>query len=333
MQQIYPKRPVSGRAILPGEAPQFRLVSGVPMSRRRRIHVSGGFYHVTLRGNHRQAIFRDAADRSALDAIVRGAGDRTGTKVVAYCWMGNHIHLVVQVAERALGQFMQVVGSRYARYLQRQTGTTGHLFERRYHAVVVRDDRQLLDVVRYVHLNPVRAGLVASPADYKWSSHRCYLGVVDVPWIHPQAVLAPLGSGVAEVRQVFAGFCGEAVRAPECMAATRELLARQVPVDQCHGERRRPDHHTFDQIVAGVCNRANVPEHRLAAPGKSHVLSALRAEIAVRTVDAGAASLTEVARRFNRDLSSVARAATRWRQTRGSGNCQMPNPVPLEGFT
>jgi putative transposase len=310
------------------------LVRGLAMSRRRRVHIRGGYYHVTLRGNHRQEIFRDPADRSALDAIARGASERTGARVIAYCWMTNHIHMVVQVDLQPLGDLMQIIGSRYARYLQRRCGTTGHLFERRYHDVLVNRQEQLLHVVRYVHLNPVRAMLVTAPGEYPWSSHRCYVGLVDVPWLHPDTVLRPLAPGPVEARQVFGRFCGEAVRSPEAMDMAREILAERVVDDAVSAmprptPRGRPGRNV-DEIVASVCRQAGVREEQLAEPGKSHILSRLRAEIAVTATREGAATLTDIARRFNRDLSSITKAATRWRRMQGSANAQMPNPVPLK---
>jgi len=300
------------------------------MSRRRRVHIPGGYYHVTLRGNHRQDIFQDPADRSALDAIARGACERTGARVIAYCWMTNHIHLVVRVDLQPLGDLMQIIGSRYARYLQRRCGTTGHLFERRYHAVLLIRQEQLLHVVRYVHLNPVRAGMVAAPGDYPWSSHRRYVGVVDGPWLHPDAVLGPLAPGSIEARQVFARFCGEAVQTPEVMDIAREFLAERVVDDVVSVANQRRPGRTVDEIVATVCHRAGVREEHLAEPGKSRILSRLRAEIAVTATLEGAATFTEIAQRFNRDLSSITKAATRWRRLQGNANAQMPNPVPLK---
>ncbi|MBL8200170.1 MAG: transposase [Chromatiales bacterium] len=300
------------------------------MSRRRRVHIPGGHHHVTLRGNHRQAIFHDPADRSVLDAIVRGACERTGVQVLAYCWMTNHIHLVAQVDRQPLGDLMQIIGSRYARYLQRRGGTTGHLFERRYHAVTVTRQDHLLHVVRYVHLNPVRAGLVVTPGDYLWSSHRCYLGQTELPWVYPATVLRALAPAWPEARHAFARFCGEALSDPNCMATARNLLSAPPVRDSQVAERPLRSGRSLDEIIVAVCCRAGVAEQHLAAPGKSHMLSALRTEIAILATDEGVASLTDVARRFNRDLSSIARAATRRRRTQGSRNAQMPNPVPLK---
>ena len=300
------------------------------MSRRPRLHRPGGYYHVTLRGNHRQDIFRDPADRSMLDAIVRSASERTGARVLAYCWMTNHLHMVVQVEREPLERLMQPIGSKYARYLQRATDTTGHLFERRYHAVLVTHEHQLLHVVRYVHFNPVRAGLVAAPGDYLWSSHRQYLGQTARSWVYPEAVLKILAVDGVQARLAFAEFCGEALRSPECLAIARAALSHHPTPGRPVAAPTPGTTRTLDEIIAEVCGRSGVSESLLATPGKGHTLSALRGEIAGRAASDGIASITEVARRFNRDVSSLSRAASRWRRTRSSGSCQMPNPVPLE---
>ena len=300
------------------------------MSRRPRLHRPGGYYHVTLRGNHRQDIFRDPADRSTLDAIVRSASERTGARVLAYCWMTNHVHLVVQVDCQPLDRLMQPVGSKYARYFQRGTGTTGHLFERRYHAVLVNHEHQLLHVVRYVHFNPVRAGLVAAPGEYPWSSHRQYMGLIDRTWVYPDGVLGLLASDREQARHAFAKFCGEALKSPECMVAARNVLYSRATSGQPIAAQDSRPMRALDDVIAEVCGRSGISESLLAAPGKGHMLSALRGEIAGRAASERIASITEVARRLNRDVSSLSRAASRWRQTRSSGSCQMPNPVPLE---
>jgi REP element-mobilizing transposase RayT len=106
------------------------------MGRPPRVHATGAFYNATLRGNHRQAIFRDDGDRERLDEVVAAAVERYDASLHAYCWMTNHVHLLVRVAEAPLGRVMQVMAARYARQFQRSIPTSGHLFERRYHAEV-----------------------------------------------------------------------------------------------------------------------------------------------------------------------------------------------------
>jgi putative transposase len=119
--------------------------------------------HVTARGNHRQDIFFKHADRQLLDEIMSEALERSGARIHAYCWMTNHVHLLVQVGERPLGRLMQQVGARFARTIQKELRTTGHLFENRYHALLVDVDNYFLELLRYIHLNPVRAHIVSLP--------------------------------------------------------------------------------------------------------------------------------------------------------------------------
>ena len=178
-------------------------------------------------------------------------------------------------------------------------------------------------------MNPVRAGLVTSPGDYPWSSHRCYLGTLAKPWVDADAVLASLASERGEAQRAFAEFCGEAVRRPECMDVARDMLGRSAPTDASPGETSHKPLETLEQIVREVCECHGVSEARLMAQGKNHWLSAVRAEIAVRATAEGVASLGVVARRLNRHTSSLARAAARWRRTHSSAECNTTNPVPL----
>jgi REP element-mobilizing transposase RayT len=136
------------------------------MPRQRRIHVSGGLYHAVLRGNHRQAIFGASDDYLCFEEIVARAFERYGASLFAYCWMTNHVHLAIRIAEAPLGSVMGIVATRYARAKQRAAATTGHLFERRCRARLVDADRYLLALVRYVQLNPVRARMVADPREF-----------------------------------------------------------------------------------------------------------------------------------------------------------------------
>ena len=180
------------------------------MPRRRRLHVPGGLYHAVLRGNHRQAIFGGDDDYLCFEEIVAGALDRYGASLFAFCWMTNHVHLAIRIAEAPLGVVMSIVASRYARAKQRPLATTGHLFERRYRARVVDADRYLLALVRYIHLNPVRACMVTDPRDYRWSSHRAYLGAPCPGWLRIEPVLDVLGTSAGAARAAYQRFMNEA---------------------------------------------------------------------------------------------------------------------------
>ena len=153
------------------------------MPRPPRLHIPGGYYHVMLRGNHREPLFTDAADRVALNDIVADVLQQLGARIHAFCWMTNHLHVLIQVGDRPLGKIMQRIAMRYSKHRHRRLATRGHLFERRYKALLVDVDAYFLTLLRYIHLNPVKARMVRDPADYPWSSHRAYLGEARIPWL------------------------------------------------------------------------------------------------------------------------------------------------------
>ena len=153
------------------------------MPRPPRVHVDGGFYHTTLRGNHRENIFQVDSDRLLLNTIVELALAKHHARVHAYCWMTNHLHLLVQVSKDPLSNVMHRIASGYARAYQANRDTTGHLFENRFHAVLVDTDAYLMELIRYIHLNPVRAGLAPRVQLYRWSSHHAYSGLNVDRWV------------------------------------------------------------------------------------------------------------------------------------------------------
>ena len=143
------------------------------MTRRRRIFVPGYPLHVVQRGNDRRAIFLDDNDRTRYLNFLVEAAERHACAIHCYVLMGNHVHLLMTpVNADALPRTMQSVGIRYVRYFNTTYGRTGGLWEGRYRASLVNTDRYLQACYRYIELNPVRAYLVADPADWPWSSHR-----------------------------------------------------------------------------------------------------------------------------------------------------------------
>ncbi len=282
------------------------------MPRPRRLHVCGGLYHAMLRGNHRQPIFGDRDDYLRFEAILAEALDRYGASVIAYCWMPNHVHLAVQVADAPLGDMMRVLASRYARQLQRAIPTTGHLFERRYRARLVDADRYLLALVRYIHLNPVRARMVADPRDYAWSSHRAYLGDTCPGWLRIDSVLGMFGAPTAAARLAYGRYLGEVPDASEKDQIAVAVRPGAPGPGQCHsptprsnatGRARRP--RTLDAITAEVAIDFGVAVEALTSRRRLGPLVRARTEIARRALREGAASLTEVARHLGRSPSTL----------------------------
>ena len=165
------------------------------MARKTRNIVSGYPFHAIVRGNNRQAIFIDDEDRRGYKAVLQTAGSAHGLEVHGFVLMTNHVHLIATPARpESLALVMQAVGRQYVRHFNRRHGRTGTLWEGRYRASIIQEDRYLLACLRYVEMNPVRAGIVGSPEAYSWSSHRHHLGLEVDPLVSPHNVYWGLGN-------------------------------------------------------------------------------------------------------------------------------------------
>jgi REP element-mobilizing transposase RayT len=146
------------------------------MPRPPRIHFPGALFHVIARGNGRQKTFRDQADYRAFLAMLASLKQQKPFQLYAYCLMPNHFHLLLEVDRVPLAHLMQPLLTRYAKAFNGRHRRVGHLFQARYQAILCQRDTYLQALVRYLHLNPVRAHLIRDPAAWPWSSHRAYLG-------------------------------------------------------------------------------------------------------------------------------------------------------------
>lgn len=147
------------------------------MARPIRIEYAGALYHVTTRGNARRAIVQDAHDRLLLLDILKKVVDRYHWLCHAYCLMDNHYHLVIETPEANLSRGMRQLNGVYTQAYNRRHHRVGHLFQGRYRAILVEKESHLLEVCRYVVLNPVRAKAVGEVGKWRWSSYRGTAGV------------------------------------------------------------------------------------------------------------------------------------------------------------
>lgn len=282
------------------------------MARRLRLHAPGAFYHVTLRGNHRQPIFFRDQDRDLLDALVAESLEQLCARMHAYCWMPNHLHMLVEVSDAPLGRFMLRIASAYARTVQLRFGTTGHLFERRYHAVLVDADNYLLTLVRYIHRNPVRAGLVTDPAAYDWSSHSVYLGRRPKSWVTTDVVLKLIAPRHDDAIRGYREFMG--CPAPEQWGAgslTPHPRQPQILGDDAfvarilNGKSRLRSTMTLDDLVGECCAKFQVTLESLTSRSRAQRLAAARAWLGHEAVAGRIASVSAIARLLARTESSV----------------------------
>jgi REP element-mobilizing transposase RayT len=163
------------------------------MARPPRVFGPGLLYHVVARGNRREAVFLGHGDYKTYLCRLAVYRARYEVTVHAYCLMPNHVHLVLGTAEAPLDRFMQSLQQSYTQRFNRRYGLTGHVFQGRYKAMLCQTDEYLMTLVRYVHQNPVRAGLAARAADYPYSGHHVYLAEQATDLVDPTFVLRLVG--------------------------------------------------------------------------------------------------------------------------------------------
>jgi REP element-mobilizing transposase RayT len=151
------------------------------MASARRIEFPGAIHHVTSRGAARAPIYHDPFDRELFLELLAESVERHDWRCHAYCLMTNHYHLLLETTSPTLATGMQRLNSRYAKAFNRRHERSGHLFESRYRTIIVERESHLLEVARYVVLNPVRAGACAEPGAWPWSSYRATAGAEEVP--------------------------------------------------------------------------------------------------------------------------------------------------------
>lgn len=165
------------------------------MARQPRLSLAGYPHHIIQRGNNRQLIFMDVADRQLFLDLLEEHSRQFGVAIHSYVLMDNHIHvLATPSTAEALPGMMQAVGRRYVRYFNDRYHRTGTLWDGRYKSTLVQSESYLLICMAYVDLNPVRAGMVAQPADYAWSSHGHYTGQRTDKLITPHSLAWELGN-------------------------------------------------------------------------------------------------------------------------------------------
>ena len=174
------------------------------MGRQLRRQFAGAIYHLTARGNNRGVLFANDADRFDFLGCLDRARKRSGLVCLSFCLMGNHLHLVIETPDANIAEGMHLLGSSYARRFNSRHRRSGHVFEARYHDVVLHDDRQFAAAMAYVGLNPVRAGLCDRPGDWRWSAHSALAGqATPPPFLAVDRALELLGGGHATYGHLF----------------------------------------------------------------------------------------------------------------------------------
>lgn len=238
------------------------------MARQSRIHYTGALYHVIARGNNREVVFHDGEDKSKYLALIERYKQKYQFHLYAYAIMDNHVHLLGGVADEPLSKIMQGIQQSYTQYYNRKYDRVGHVFEQRYRAKLCNSDQYLVSLLRYIHRNPLRAGL-SQPC---WTSHPAYQAgnssIVDTEFI-----LSMLSNNKTKAIQKYMEYMEEelsesqqaetfehiysmpettkASRAPEASSVTfDELLTRVASVSEINKERILHERHDRGVVQA-----------------------------------------------------------------------------------
>lgn len=185
------------------------------MSRPLRLELAGGLYHVTSRGDRREDIYADDTDRLAWLEVLTQCCERFNWAVHAWCQMSNHYHIVVETPEANLSAGMRQLNGVYTQKVNRRHHRVGHVFQGRFKGILVERDSYLLELARYVVLNPVRAGIVKQVRQWKWSSYLAMVGKAPRPeWLHTDWLLGQFGTSRARQIARYIEFVQEGIREP-----------------------------------------------------------------------------------------------------------------------
>ena len=162
------------------------------MSRTSRKWCPNSTMHITIRGNRKYTIFREDLDYVNYMNILRESLDKYSNEfeIISYVLMTNHIHLQIETKERHIGIFMQRLNGLYAKYFNNKYNYVGHLFQERYLSKIIDSSSYMIELSKYIHLNPVRAKIVENPADYLWSSYNVYMDKRKDDIIHREKILS-----------------------------------------------------------------------------------------------------------------------------------------------
>jgi len=320
------------------------------MPRQVRLDVPGALHHIMVRGIDKSSIFRDDQDKTRF--LERLGQTVSEGKCTVYAWvlMDNHVHILFKSGKDGISAVMRKLLTWYAQYFNRRHRRTGHLFENRYKSILCDEDNYLLALIRYIHLNPIRAKIVTTIEQldrYPWSGHRTLIGKARHPWMDVDHALSEFGTtrrkAVNEYRRFMQDGLGQG-RLPELTGGglirskggwSQVLSARRSGRKEEYDERilgggdfvnlilkeaeektqsqlkLRRSGKTLNRIIEEECKKKRISPNELKGGGRRRMASALRATIAKRGLDELGLSMAEIARHVGVTTSSIAKAVAR----------------------
>jgi REP element-mobilizing transposase RayT len=275
-----------------------------------------------LRGNAKQTIFYDEDDIRRFEEILSQGLERYTLRLCAYCWMKNHVHMALQVSDIPLFKIMQSLSQRYTVWFNHRYDRVGHLFQGRYKAILVDREGYLREIIRYIHLNPVRADLVADPLDYPDSSHHAYLAPDKAPqWLSIDPGLKLFGHTKEAALAGYLYFMGQPIESKHLELLRKggkqgHILGDDNFVNKALnqvGEQPASDI-SLDALTDLVAEKYNIIRQDLISKSRSKPVVEARAVIALLAVECTRHTLKDVSLYLEREISNMSRQVKKLRE-------------------
>jgi REP-associated tyrosine transposase len=287
------------------------------MPRKPRIEIGGGLYHVITRGNNRRKIFRSRDDYLNFTSILEQQKVKLPFYLYAYCLMPNHVHLLIEMKDDPVSRIMQRVLTSYSQHHNRKYKRSGHLVQGRYKSILCQTDRYLGELVRYIHMNPVRAKLVKRPEDFEHSGHRAYLGLDKCGLVDSEPVLRHFGGTKKRAVEAYIRFVEASLGAPSqddyYRAAEGRLLGSEEFVEEIrhrvgdHRAVRQPFERTsIEDLLVAAMRSSGVSREEMCGKSKARSTVAVREAVIVAGRERGMSN-RELAKALGIDASAVTR--------------------------
>jgi putative transposase len=320
------------------------------MPRQARLDVPGSLHHIMVRGIDKSKIFRDDEDKIRFLERLGQTVDEGKSSVYAWALMDNHVHILFKSGTYGISTVMRKLLTWYAQYFNRRHRRTGHLFENRYKSILCDEDNYLIALIRYIHLNPVRAKIVETVEQldrYPWSGHKSLIGKTNHAWMDVERVLSEFGSKRRKAKNEYRAFMQEGLgqgRLPELTGGG--LIRSKGGWSQVLSARRNDSKDDFDERILGSsdfvntilkeaeekakhqlkfrrsgktlagiiqeeCKKEGTTPAELKGGGRRRRISGLRAKIAKRGLEELGLPFAEIARNVGVNTSSIRKAVLR----------------------
>jgi putative transposase len=299
------------------------------MARKPRVEFEGAFYHVIARGNQRRSIFSNDRDREAYLGRIERYRKRYDFIVYGYVLMSNHVHLLIQTRKVPLSKIMQGIQGGFTQRYNRLHRTTGHLFQGRFKAILCDRDAYLLELVRYIHLNPARIRQPQDPWKYRWSSHRAYLGGWTAVEVNSEEVLAQLGPTKTEARRAYVGFMKDGLSLGHLekfyQTIDQRFLGDEEFVERIERKTDRKEEAvgvkkvSFRRLLEAVAAQQGFSPERLTDVARSRHLTKTRTLLVYLARHWSGATSKELGLRLKRDASMISKLYSKYTEQRDLG--------------